>query len=97
MQNFMHDPKPEPPQLQAYLKRHTPFQPKAMIGKTVKYRLPISNGWIVLTGTVVNATDTAIVVREKTLGGKSTIRPDWFVGYVWELKNVPLSQNVSQG
>lgn len=86
--------EPEPEALIEYLKRRTPFTRNSMLGATIRYRLPVSTGWIVLTGTVVNVTDTAIVVREKHLGGKSTIDPTWFVSYVWERKT-PTSELVS--
>lgn len=54
-----------------------------MKGAKVFYRVPCSTGWLVLEGTIAAIHDTAIVVREKTFGGRSTIDPTWLVSYIW--------------
>lgn len=63
------------------------MEPKpATNGAQIKYRLPMSNGWRVLDGTIVNLTDTAMVVKERYFGGQSTIDHSWFVCYDWSHK-----------
>lgn len=54
-----------------------------MKGSTVFFRVPSSSGWRVLHGTIVNVTPHAVVVKESTFGGKSTINPNWVVSYDW--------------
>lgn len=73
----------------------SPYTVKAMLGKTIRYRLPLSGGqWIYLTGTVVNVTGHSILVREKYLEGESTINPEWFVCYLWGETKTPTSKLV---
>lgn len=55
-----------------------------MKGSAVFYRVPSSQGWRVLHGTIVNVTPFAVVVKEDTFGGKSTIDPAWVVSYDWQ-------------
>jgi len=54
-----------------------------MIGAAILYRVPSSTGWRLLTGTITNITDTAIVVKEEHFGGQSTISLNWLVMYDW--------------
>lgn len=57
-----------------------------MKGSAVFYRVPSSQGWRLLQGTIVNVTPYSILVRERFFGGLSTINHNWIVSYSWENK-----------
>lgn len=68
-----------------FRRKKSPFDPNVVLGAEVAYKVPMEGGWRVLQGNIVNLTDTAVVVREKYFGGKSTIDPTWVIGFVWEM------------
>lgn len=54
-----------------------------MKGSPVFYRVPSSEGWRLLQGTIANITPSALVVCEKQSGRRQTINPNWLVCYDW--------------